>query len=304
MRIAVFADVHGNLPALEAVLDDAQRAGANAYLAAGDFFINAPFALETLAVLQQLNPLAIRGNHEEYLLEVDDPNGAIHNQAPARWGTIRWAHQQLGAGGTDYARALPQQTLFEHLGCATIHILHGSPQRCSKALVPDHNPQALKYFQEARLLPENYTPPRLAEEIAPVNAGVLICGHTHIPWQQQANDTLVVNPGAVGLPIHGSWQAQYALLTWEDHCWQVTQRSLPYDRERVRKAYHTSGLLEQGGAFARACLANVLTGQAVGWFLIQHMMAWCQARGKSLEAINDAEWHQAAAAFPWQQYGV
>ena len=89
MRMAVLADIHGNLPALEAVLNDCQRSEPiEAYLVAGDLLSRAPFPLEVMTVLQSLRAQMVMGNGDQYQVEYADDPYAGPGQA-ARWGIVR-----------------------------------------------------------------------------------------------------------------------------------------------------------------------------------------------------------------------
>ena len=85
---------------------------------------------------------------------------------------------------------------------------------------------------------------------------MLVCGHTHLPWQQTLGEHLICNPGSVGAPLTGDVRASYALLTWMQGHWQVEHYAIAYDLAAVQTAFHETGLLEEGGSFARACLVQ------------------------------------------------
>jgi hypothetical protein len=159
----------------------------------------------------------------------------------------------------------------------------------------------MRDFGRAGILARERRPQPLAQTLAAVDEPVLVCGHTHIPWQQAHDGRLALNPGSVGAPINGDPRAQYALLEWTAGGWQVEQRAVPYDLDRVRAAYARSGLLEQGGGFARAYLCNVETGCNAPWFLVQH--AYALAREASVEhsgTVPDDIWNRAVETFDWE----
>ncbi len=120
-------------------------------------------------------------------------------------------------------------------------------------------------------------------------------------WQQAEDGCLAVNPGSVGAPIDGDPRAHYALLAWRDGRWQVTQRALPYDLDRLRAAFRASGLLAEGGSFARACLLGAETGRNVPGHLISHAYRLAAEAGLGDDTVPDAVWEQAAATFGWEE---
>jgi hypothetical protein len=131
---------------------------------------------------------------------------------------------------------------------------------------------------------------------------VAICGHTHIPWQQQAGPQLALNPGAVCGPLDGEPAAQYALLHWTGDGWHVEHRALPYDLAAARDAWRESGLLEAGGGFARAILAALQTGRNVPILFFQHVTNAAAAAGYAGLDVPDAVWEQAEHSFDWDAY--
>lgn len=132
---------------------------------------------------------------------------------------------------------------------------------------------------------------------------VLICGHTHIPWQGRHGRKLALNPSSVGAPLTGDPRAQYATLQWEDGEWQVQFHSVDYDRARVRRAYEQGGLLEAAPGMARACLVNVETGLNVAWFFVNYAYRLAQARGAVTHPVlPDDLWDEACRTFDWARY--
>ena len=130
---------------------------------------------------------------------------------------------------------------------------------------------------------------------------MFVCGHTHIPWKVVRHGRLALNPGAVCGPLNGETGAQYALLTWQDRHWQVDHRVVAYDLELIRAAFRESGLLDKGGALARAFLRSIETGQNVAdWFLTYAYRLAADAGHGECEVVPDELWEHAAATFDWE----
>jgi predicted phosphodiesterase len=289
LRLIVLADVHANLPALEAVLADAgQQAGVQAIIVAGDFLTHGPQPAETLALLQDYGCMLIQGNGEGYLTGPPQPHlqGAF------------WTYSQLDAEALRFVADLPQQRVVALPGTAAVRVLHGSPASTSGRLYPDRNPELLAQFRAADLLTGPVPP--LDTLLAGIAEPVVICGHTHIQWQQAWARGLALNPGTVGNPLDGDVRARYAELAWDGAAWRAELRAVPYDLERAVAAFYSSGYLDGGGVFARACLRNIETGyNFVGWF-INHARALAARAGLAPGSILPAEiWQAAEATFDW-----
>jgi predicted phosphodiesterase len=303
MRLAVLADIHGNLPALKTVLADARRHGVEGHIVAGDF-ADGPQAPEVLQVLHSLRGWMIRGNRENYFLAYDAGQAPDSWHASDQWAGFRWMYDRLGRKELLFLASLPQSRIVSVDGADAIHAVHGSLHNASGLVLPDGDPTTLQLYREAGLLDLPYRQTSLGTALAEVDEPVLVCAHSHIPWKESRGDQMALNPGSVGAPINGDPRAQYALLTWELGRWQVDHRALPYDIDRTRKAYHNSGVLEAGGAMAQAFLLCVETGQNVPGRYIAHVRRLARQAGyRDLDGAPETLWKLAADSFDWAAAG-
>jgi diadenosine tetraphosphatase ApaH/serine/threonine PP2A family protein phosphatase len=199
--LACLYDVHGNLPALEAVLADAQQVGVTRYLLGGDYALFGGWPAETVARLRQLdNALWVRGNGERWTADVD---AAPDN--PVVRGAI--ASARAGLGADLVARMADIAMLAED---RDMLICHASPPSDVRSFLPE--PAA----DEGELL-------------GGVHHRRVIFGHTHLPFRRisAVGGIELVNPGSVGMPFDGDTRAAYALVH-RDHT--VEHRRVPYDR--------------------------------------------------------------------------
>ncbi|MGI6209504.1 MAG: metallophosphoesterase family protein, partial [Anaerolineae bacterium] len=296
------SDIHGNLPALEAVLADAWRAGPpDAIIVAGDLTMGGPYPAEVLDRLREVNATLIAGNRDRWILQ------AYHGRPPAGWhegehcGVGRWTLAQLRREQLPWLDSLPEQTVVTLRGAHAIRVVHGSPSHLSGRILPDRCPEAM-----ARLR-LNYGEPARSGEI-PADAAllavaepVLVCGHTHVQWQQRLDGRLALNPGSVGESLQGDPRARYALLEWDGRAWQVELCAVEYDRQPLRRAFHERGLLAEGGGFARASLRDMETGRNFSTHFYRHVARQAQQVGLSDgDVFCDEIWQQAAATFDWE----
>lgn len=211
MRVAVISDIHGNRPALEAVLEDIERQKVDLILNLGDSFSSPVDPRGTGDLLLNLKAHTVRGNHDRYLIEE-----GVFELGP----TDRFALAHLEPKHLAFLEALPKTLAVED----RIFLSHATPG--------DDSTTWLDEFWKGRTTtqPDEATVAAAAEGI---DLPVLVCGHTHIPRAVRlADGRLIVNPGAVGLQfVHGSPDARYAILEENDTKWSVTFRALPYDHE-------------------------------------------------------------------------
>lgn len=303
MRLAVLADIHGNLPALEAVLADAQQHSVDGIIVAGDLVGSGPQSIEVIRRLRSLRTWMIRGNSENYFLDYDYGKSPDGWYTSYQWAVMRWSYHSLDRETLDFIASLPEQRIVTLDGAAPIRVVHGSLQSPSGRIFPDRDPTRLRCFREAGLLEPNWYPAGLDAALAQIDEPVLVCGHTHIPWKQEHNGNLAFNPGAVCNPLDGDTRAQYALLTWQGDRWRVEHQAVDYNLDRIRTAFRESGLLAEGGAFARACLLGIETGQNVAGHFVSHVNELAaEAEFEDCEVVPDDIWDQAIATFNWSEY--
>jgi diadenosine tetraphosphatase ApaH/serine/threonine PP2A family protein phosphatase len=193
---ALVYDVHGNLPALEAVLGDA--GDVDLYVLGGDYALFGGWPAETVERLRALpDALWIRGNGERW---TSHPDEAPDN--PVLPGAIDAARAALGAQAVADLAALPASAIR---GRALI--CHGSPVSDVRSFLPE------PAEDEAELL-------------AGVTAQRLIFGHTHLPFARTAGAVELVNPGSVGMPFDGDPRAAYALVHDDG---RIEHRRVGYD---------------------------------------------------------------------------
>lgn len=212
--LVVLYDIHGNLPALEAVLADAERLGADRYVLGGDYGTPSPWPAETLARLRELPDATwIRGNGERWLREppLDRP------EVMEVYDLFRG---QLPDVEVDALYRLPPAAEVDG-----VLFVHGSPLSDVESFAPQ--PQD----GEARLL-------------AGVRDRTVVFGHSHQQFRRPGPDgTDLVNPGSVGMPLDGDVRA-----AWMTHDGDFQFRRTAYDVERAAAAFEAMG--EAGKYFA------------------------------------------------------
>lgn len=296
MRLAVLADIHGNLLALDAVLADAYTQGVDGFIVAGDLLLGAPFPVETLDRLRALDDCwIIRGNNDDYFTRYDTGAAPDTWQTRAQYAPLRWSYARLDREALDYLAALPDQTTIALPGIAPVRVVHGSPRAISEGIMPD-DPEIRRKFAQAR----STNNAGVEDALAQITEPVLVCGHTHIAWEYHNDGRLALNPGAVGTPTDGIVGAEYALLTWKNGRWAATLRVVDYDVEALLAAYRERGMLAEGGAMVRALMRNAKTGQNYAWYLVLHAFDLAAQAGIEHDGVvPDDIWERAAATLEW-----
>ncbi len=222
-KIAVLADIHGNLPALQAVVADMHRRGITTVLNLGDHASGPLWPHETLTFLMQQPWIQIAGNCDRQL---------VHQPPDAHGASERYAFARISAAQKAWLQALPAQAHFEQ----DILLCHGTPTQDDLALLETVTHGTVRLARRAEIM----------QRLAGIQASVVLCGHTHTPRLIQVDQTrLVINPGSVGLPAYedaepephvietGSPHARYAILEQHDQVWQVELIAVAYDHLRA-----------------------------------------------------------------------
>ena len=234
MKIAVLGDIHGNFAALEAVAADVARWQPDITVVTGDIINRGPCSPACLAFVLERRERdgwrVLRGNHEDYVLDVArDPSSRPGLEGAVR-ENVRWTVRQLGPALWVTAE-MPEVVRLEGPDGGEVRVVHAS-MRGNRDNILTETPDAT-----------------LREQIAPAPA-VFCCGHTHRPLIRSVDGTLVVNAGAVGLPFDGDVRACYARLQWGDGRWCAALQRVSYDRLRTARDYHASGFLTDSGPIA------------------------------------------------------
>ena len=197
--IALIYDVHGNLPALEAVLADAEGAGARGYVLGGDYALFGAWPRETVERLRALPGAEwLRGNGERWTAAPAEAPGPVQ-------GAIAACRELLGEDLVADMAELPETLPGE----ATL-FCHGSPRSDVESFMPE------PYETDEELLEG-------------VEAQRVVFGHTHIQFRREGPRGIeLVNPGSVGMPFDGDTRAAYALV---HDGGEVEHRRVAYDHQ-------------------------------------------------------------------------
>jgi putative phosphoesterase len=225
--VAVLGDVHGNLPALEAVLAHADQNGAEAIWNVGDFVGYNAFPDEVVRLLRERGAVSIRGNYDRKALKVKNKLEEWQKtKAPEKWLAFLWAFEHLTGDSRKYLKGLPFEKRLNCQGWRVL-LVHGSPAD------PD------EYLDAG-------TDQQRFDELATVARADLVgCGHSHVPFTRQSGDTWFINPGTVGRPDDGDPRASYALLRLEPGLREVQHYRVPYDVGRAVQAIRENDLPEE-----------------------------------------------------------
>lgn len=217
MKVAALYDIHSNLPALEAVIQDVRQAGVDLIVIGGDV-VPGPMPSETLAYLLGLDiPMRfIHGNGDRAVLELKAGRETTALPPPVR-ELARWVAGQLDAGQERILAGWPSTLRLEIPGVGEVLFCHATPRNDTEIFT--------------RLTPED----ALRPVFEGVDVSLAVCGHTHMQFDRRVGDLRVVNAGSVGMPF-GETGAFWLLLGPD-----VQLRHTLYDLDRAAERVRATG---------------------------------------------------------------
>ena len=262
MRTLIIADIHGNFPALQAVLATPQAQSCGRIISLGDQVNFGPQPREVMHRLSNLHAIMLRGNHEDRLLRVDDPEFAGYN-----WVLQRWTMSQLRGISLDHPLDYAEGSKL---------FTHGTPGDPFHLIEPADVPAQLD------TLPDSITH--------------LFSGHNHHPWLVEHQGRVACNPGSLGMledNIGGT--APFVIMDEQDGCISLTPYKVPYDTTAVKRAFITTGCAAAAPEMARIVLHTMLRGEYQAVLKLVRFI-------RTLGDLGDQEaWRKADAAWPWRE---
>jgi predicted phosphodiesterase len=228
-RLAVLADIHGNLPALEAVLADLASFPVDHVIVAGDVVNWGPFSAQVMERVTRAGWAVIRGNNEFYLLDYDTPRQPEHWR---EYVLLPWLCAQLRGRWPHVIAAWPDALSLRFPDAPPIRVVHGSPRSASEPIYPVS------------------TEAEIETMLAGVDETTLIAAHTHLAMDRRVGRWHLLNPGSVGNPLDGLPGASYMLLDGDARGWRATFRRVPFDLEAVLREFERQRFLESYGVTA------------------------------------------------------
>jgi putative phosphoesterase len=221
MRIAIISDIHGNLPAFEAVLKNIDTSGVDLILCLGDTVGYGPYPDECVTLVRERCALTLKGNHDSGLLQ-ETPLEDFNTYGMK---AILWSRKEVSADNQAFLRDL-HFTAVQH----TCTFAHASPQQ----------PEAWRYVLTLRAAQANF---------GAFTTDICFIGHTHVPViigedgsinRIRTKGRYIINVGSVGQPRDHNPEAAFGLYDTSAKLYQLVR--VPYDIEKTMQAIRAAGL--------------------------------------------------------------
>ncbi len=254
-RVAILSDIHGNMPALTAVLEDLEHQSPDEVLVGGDLVGRGPEGSRVIRTIRERGWPTIKGNHEDYLIEFRRGNVPDAWLVDEIWSASRWMAAELSDDDMAFIEALPEAVGSSLL--PQVRVVHGTPRSNNEGIGPWTSGRSM------------------CRHLGSIVESVLVCAHTHRPLERHFDDGQVVNIGSVGLPFNRDPRAQYVILEGDGDRVRVDFRQVDYDRDELLSIYESSGFLESGGVTAELLRLEI---EAAAPYLVP-FLSWTAAEG-------------------------
>lgn len=243
MKFAIISDIHGNLPALDAVVVDAKNNNVDSFIFVGDYCLSNPYPNECIQRMRDLDKkYIIRGNEEKYLENLIDKDQTMWTDGQMQ--ISYYCYRAISIDNLDFLLSMPS-TLELTFNGVNLHVAHSSAEfiddcehkEWSTSKVAKRYANRIVTADSFRSDIHNYFEgnDRFQQIFLELEQGVYIFGHSHIQWSYKSKDgkTILINPGSCGLPLDGViGSIPYTILDITDvGNIIVEEKSIPFDME-------------------------------------------------------------------------
>ena len=251
-KLAILSDIHGNLPALAAVLSDLKSSDVDHVIVPGDVIFFGPFSRQTAEVVIKNGWSVIRGNNEFFLIDYKTPRAPAEWEDPVQFAPTAWLDRQFDQKLKTLIGSWPDRLHLRFRNAPSIRVFHGTPNRSWDPI----------YW--------TMTDEEIERLLCNIEADYVICGHTHLSMDRQSGRWRIFNPGSVGVPLDGTFSASYMLLEGDEQGWRPTFRRVPFDYKAVFEEFEKSGYNKECGPIGRLVVEAYRTARPLLGFLRWH----------------------------------
>ena len=301
MKYAIISDIHGNLTALEAVLEDAKRLGVDEYIFLGDYCLSSPFPNEVVTTIKTMtNAYVVRGNEEDYF-------DTILKQQEEAWincqySTLYWGYTALTTDNLSYLSNLPKELIVQASG-ANIRAFHSSNTYFNGTKTEEFtNNNYSRNYRKKPFTNEEYintinitlsNDDNIKNVLTRIPDGIYTFGHTHVQWHFQSGNKLLINPGSCGLPLDCLPGAPYTILNISEGNWQVLERRVQYDIEKAVDNLLKSELYQKAKVMSSIVIDQLRTGLSQIHAFFEFIKEYAKENNDAVLPYTKETWNNA-----------
>jgi len=251
-NVAVLSDIHGNLPALEAVISDLKNFDVDHVIVPGDVISFGPYSRQTAEAVIKKGWSVIRGNNEFFLVDYKTSRAPAEWNDPVQFAPTAWLDRQFDQKLKTLIASWPDTLNLRFRDAPPIQVFHGTP----------NDPWDSLYW--------TLTDEEIEKLLSNTEAEYVICGHTHLPMDRGSGRWRIFNPGSVGVPLDGIFSASYMILEGNERGWTPTFRRIKFDYEALFEEFEKSGYSKESGPMGKLVMEIYRTARPLLGFLRWH----------------------------------
>jgi putative phosphoesterase len=230
MDIAILSDIHGNLLALEAILEEIKN--IDQIIVLGDMITDFPENTNSIIdIIKEKANYIIKGNREQYLL---DMKGITKRYK--QFLILEETLEKMTKENFEFISLLPQQIAIKYDNILSLKCVHGSPDSISEIMYADHE-------DRNKIILGN------------VDENILLCGHNHQQWYKKINNKIILSSGSVGINFNGKKTAQYGIIKYKNNCLDCELKEVEYDFNSLKNK------VKEENQWARLCISSIEKGK-------------------------------------------
>jgi len=301
MTYAIISDIHGNLPAFEAVLADAKAQGADMYLLLGDYTNGFPWGAGVMELIRRLeNAVVVRGNGEDYLIDIKKNEQT--DFSGQQFKPVYWAYNSLTAESLDYIAKLPEELVIRD-GGTDIYLRHAVDLFFKQPMLPLFSSRAFREIMTREPFPlEQYNQRAQAALLADSRSvadmrllpkGIHLFGHNHLQFHVMFDGNIFINPGSCGEPLDWQPTAAYTLLDSSEKGWAIIPRRVEYDLPVTALALMKSAFAAESPVWAEVMRLELLYAKDYFMSFVMHLVATGKKLGRAEFPVSNETWEIA-----------
>lgn len=305
MRFAIISDVHGNLPALDVVLEDAKNNNVDSFIFAGDYCLSNPYPNECIQRMRDIDKkYIIRGNEEKYLENLIGKDQTMWTDGQMQ--ISYYCYRAISTENLEFLLSMPHklELICNHV---KLHIAHSSAEfiddcehgEWSTSKVAQRYANEIDTSESLHSDIHNYLDcnGRFQQIFSKLEQGIYIFGHSHIQWNYQSKDgkTVLINPGSCGLPLDGVRDGiPYTILDIsDDGKVNVEERRIPFDIEAYINAFVKSDQFEKANVWSNIIIQELRTAREHLFFFLRFVERYADEMGDRRRPFMLDTWEKA-----------
>lgn len=278
MKIAVFADIHSNLEALKTCYAEAKKRDVAEFIFLGDYLgdmANPQDTLKFIYSIRKENPCTfIRGNKEEYWIKHRKNPNEVWKIGSTNTGMLEYNFSHISDCDIDFFEDMPITKEISHEGMPIFTVCHGSPFAVNQSMRTDY-----EYIDD------------VAKRL---NSQMVICGHFHIQIAYERKGKLIINPGAIGVPLRSKGKSQFMILSDEKGQWRYEFITVSYDVNKTIKSMNDEKLFQKAPGWYEITKNLLITGETSHASIVGQVMEkyYKETGVKTLHNIPEEYWKE------------